>query len=37
MRDATTDALTGLGIRRKLFADMNQPADALGSRDEAGW
>ena len=26
--DATTDALTGLGNRRKLFADMNQPADA---------
>jgi diguanylate cyclase (GGDEF)-like protein len=27
--DATTDALTGLGNRRKLFADMDQPADAL--------
>ncbi|MDP9244854.1 MAG: diguanylate cyclase, partial [Chloroflexota bacterium] len=25
--DATTDALTGLGNRRKLFADMDQPAD----------
>ena len=24
--DATTDALTGLGNRRKLFADMSQPA-----------
>jgi diguanylate cyclase (GGDEF)-like protein len=26
--DATTDALTGLGNRRKLFADMAQPVDA---------
>lgn len=26
--DATTDALTGLGNRRKLFADMDQPARA---------
>jgi diguanylate cyclase (GGDEF)-like protein len=25
--DATTDALTGLGNRRKLFADMDHPAD----------
>jgi diguanylate cyclase (GGDEF)-like protein len=31
--DATTDALTGLGNRRKLFADMEQLVDSLGSHE----
>jgi diguanylate cyclase (GGDEF)-like protein len=39
-RDATTDGLTGLGNRRKLFADMERPGDealAVGMFDLDGF
>ena len=35
--DATTDALTGLGNRRKLFADMEQPSAALNREETLRW